>query len=191
MGILDKLDQIVRAADVRPVRPADPSDWPVLSEPLDPTPGETFDLGATVDDENLTAAGGYPENIPTDASPIDAFRPKSTTSSAPGKTPDCGCKDKRRRSRRLVTVRYVITADDVTARRSLVVTPSGADSDNVVRVTLVASDENAITFAGDPDAAKVGAYLPPWFPITVEVGPVWIVGYLAGATVDVIVEYES
>lgn len=186
MGILDKLDQIVRAADVRPVRPADPADWPVLSEPLDPTPGETFDLGATVDDENLTAAGGYPENIPTDLSPIDAFRPKSTTSSASGKTPDCGCKDKRP-TIEWKSQRYTFAATDT---QPLCVTPSGADASRVLSVALVASVPG-FRIGPSSNDAQAGGRLPFGLVLQVYAGPVWISNPDGAAgTVDVFVEYE-
>lgn len=187
MGILDKLDQIVRAADVRPVRPADPADWPVLSEPLDPTPGESFDLGATVDDENLTAAGGYPENIPTDTSPIDPFRPKNPPSRQTGTDPDCACKDAKRPTIEWKSQRYTFTATDTAA---LVVTPSGADAAGVLCVTLVASVPG-FRIGPSSNDAQAGGRLPASAVLQVYAGPVYIANPdgVAG-TVDVFVEYE-
>lgn len=185
MGILDALDRLVANADPRSARPADPTDWPTLNEPLHDTDESSFDLGQIVDRTNADDAGGYPAAVPADLGPF-----RGEVAGVAGH--ECeSCKAKPAKVRRLVSARYVITADDVTTRRSLVVTPSGVDADDIRRVTLVASDENAIRFAGDMSAAEVGAYLPPWFPVTVEFGPVWIVGFLAAATVDVVVEYES
>lgn len=186
MGLLDKLDQIVRAADVRTVRPADPADWPTLSEPLDPTPGETFDLGPTVDDTNLMAAGGYPANVPADLGPIETFRPPAVSSSAPPAKADCGCNDKRP-TIEWKSQRYTFAATDT---QPLCVTPSGADASRVLSVALVASVPG-FRIGPSSNDAQAGGRLPFGLVLQVYAGPVWISNAAGAAgTVDVFVEYE-
>lgn len=179
---MPKLSDLFRVADVLPatVTPEDVDNtYDAIGELFEPTPGQSFDLGPTVDDTNLRDAGGYPAGIAD-----EDYRARPTHTCAK-------CAKERPKVRMWQSIRYVITADDVLTARPFVATMSGVDTSSVTRVTLVASTENAIRIGSEGPAAQTGAYLPPWFPVTITTGPVWCVGYTEGATLDVLVEYDA
>lgn len=185
MGILDALDRLVANADPRSVRPADPNDWPTLNEPLQDTPGESTDLGQIVDRTNANDAGGYPAAVPADLGP---FRGEIT---AGANDHECeSCKDAKNRPQPIEwkSARYTFTATDT---RPIVVTPSGADADRVLCVSLIASIAGFRIGPTENDALA-GGRLPASAVLQVYAGPVYIANPdgVAG-TVDVFVEYQT
>jgi hypothetical protein len=182
----DLLESLTGGTGAKPA--TEPAAYDPIGEPWAPTE-DTFHL--TQGPDNMTGydreAGGYPADVPagdpfTIADSLGQQNRRSSLSPAPAPAP---------KLRQYSSVRYVITAADVSSGAPQAVTPSGIDSEHITRVILIASTENAIRIGATGPGAQAGAYLPPWFPVTLETGPVYIVGFVAGATVDVIVETAS
>lgn len=185
MSITDALRNALKAPTITPAHPEIDNSYEPLGEAYEATAGGTTDVGSSIDTTNEHAAGGFPPDVEAGDPFIGDVRPLAI------ERDDHECDCKRPKVNSWQSARYAATADDVATRRAFVVTPSGADSDSITSITLVASTENAFRIGSDDNSAQVGAYLPPWFPVTLATGPVYVTCYTADATLDVIVEYTA
>lgn len=145
-------------------------------DPLQITPGESFDLGATVDDVNLHAAGGYPT----------PDVPPNLTLDVPVLQPRTG---KNAPQAKLMTVRITFTANNP---GPLVVTPSGIDTNSIESVTLVASAAGVVQIGSNDGNAQSGAALPANAPLQLIPGVAVYARCLTPATtLDVFVVYRD
>lgn len=147
-----------------------------IGEPFEVTPGGTFDLGHTVDDTSLHAAGGYPPDVP-DNRVLDALG-------------DIVANAKMLRQTRLISQRFTFANGDL--NKPIVVTPSGIDSDSIETVTLIASAANAIRIGRDESNAAVGGFLPATTALMISPGTaVYATCSVAATTLDVFVVYHD
>lgn len=146
-----------------------------IGEPFEVTPGGTFDLGHTVDDTSLHAAGGYPPDVPD-----------NRVLAALG---DIVANAKALRQTRLTSQRFTFANGDL--NRPIVVTPSGIDSDSIESVVLTASAANAVKIGRDEPNAAGGGFLPTQ-PVTLYPGAaVYACCVIAATTLDVFVIYRD
>lgn len=180
MSLRDLLDQVGTTIKSSATAEADrrraiANAYDPIGEPLADTPGKSFDLGATVDDTNLAAAGGYPPDAPTNEMLAAAL-----VIVANAKAP---------RPARLTSQRFTFAATD---SRPIVVTPSGIDSEAIEQVTLIASAANVVRIGRDEANAAGGGFLPANVPIELEPGcAVYASCSTAATTLDVFVIYRD
>lgn len=177
MKFLDRL-----LADATPAPGAETATagaYELLGEPM-PAAGDGFDLGPTVDDTNLSDAGGYPGHTIPGPSETDGQWLAGTLDTKPAGAP-CGCKPGRKEWR---SIRYAFTPADP---NPVAASPTGLGGIEVISATLVASAAG-IRVGPSSNDARAGAELPIGVPLIINAGPIWLAGNGATGTVDVFLE---